>query len=392
MEERAPARARVEAALVVAKDDVAQTGTWRFDGQGEVGGQVRRIRSWKSGVVTNHNTMEKRAARALKLIQVGELSAGRHALEGADLADGNTATLRELRQRLANPRDPIPPVPVDGPTFNLDERVFCRNVRVARKGAAGGPSGMTNDHVRESGGVRGIVSGEVKRSLTARTIAQQVGPAVKAATAPFPVASIDGISACNSISRRAMLLGLQRVEGGSSVIPFVDMFGWVHTIQQGEGGEQGDALMPLLFCVGQHAALQEVQARSRPTERLFAYLDDVHLKARPGWCNLHACVVPNMLVRNMDLAVPVAGDAPLWGGVQFAVDTRLRGDANPGEEQRHETEWHCQRQEGTSSGRTPNWLAPELGHVWWFQLWRLVVDGSAGHRLRVAARQSESSV
>ena len=52
------------------------------------------------------NTMEKRAARALKLIQVGELSAGRHALEGADLADGNTATLKELRQRPANPRDP----------------------------------------------------------------------------------------------------------------------------------------------------------------------------------------------------------------------------------------------------------------------------------------------
>ena len=56
-----------------------------------------------------------------------------------------------------------------------------------------------------------------------------------------------------------------------------------------------------------------------------------------------ARVVPNMLVRNMDLAVPVAGDArrlevvadglPLWGGVQLAVDTTLvsalRGDGNP---------------------------------------------------------------
>ena len=84
------------------------------------------------------NTMEKRASRALKLFQVGELSAGRHALEGADLADGNTATLKELRQRPANPRDPVPPVPVDGLMFNL----------AARKGAAGGPSGVTNDHLR----------------------------------------------------------------------------------------------------------------------------------------------------------------------------------------------------------------------------------------------------
>ena len=323
--ERVPARARVEAALIVAKDDVAQTATWGFDGQGQVGGQVRRFRSWKvarldfgkrqvlyrrSGGGGDEtppkegcpNTMEKRAARALKLIQVGELSAGRHALEGADLADGNTATLRELRQRPANPRDPIPPVPVDGPTFNLDERVFCRNVRAARKGAAGGPCGMTNDHLRplldstsdthslfrvaelmargdlppqaieaiklgrmtalrkESGGVRGIVSGEVMRRLTARTIAQQVGPAVKAATAPFQyalstragceciahalqavceldpeatVTSIDGISAYDSISRRA------------------------------------------------NAALQEVQGRLHPNERLFAYLDDVYVVSKP---------------------------------------------------------------------------------------------------------------
>ena len=92
--------------------------------------------------------MEKRAARALKLIQLDELSVGRHTLEGADLADGNTATLRELRQPPANPRNPIPPVPVDGPIFNLDEKVFCRNVRATRKGAAGSPSGMTNDHLR----------------------------------------------------------------------------------------------------------------------------------------------------------------------------------------------------------------------------------------------------
>ena len=36
--------------LFVAKDDVAQTATWRFDGQGQVGGQVRRIRSWNGTI------------------------------------------------------------------------------------------------------------------------------------------------------------------------------------------------------------------------------------------------------------------------------------------------------------------------------------------------------
>ena len=270
------------------------------------------------------NTMEMRAARALKLIQVGELSAGGHASEGADLAEGNSATLTELRQRLAIPHDPIPPMPVDVPHVQfggegvLPQRSLCTQ-------AAGGPSDMTNHHLRplsdstsdthslfrvaelvargdmpplavetiklgrmtalrkESGGVRSIVSGEIMRRLVAQTFAQQVGPAVKAATAPFQyalstragseciahvlqavsemdpdatVTSVDGISAYDSISRRAMLLGLQRVDGGSAMIPFVHMFysspssylweddsGVVRTIQQGEGGEQGDALI-----------------------------------------------------------------------------------------------------------------------------------------------------
>ena len=32
--------------------------------------------------------------------------------------------------------------------FNLDEVLFGKNVRSGRKGAAGGPSGMTHDHLR----------------------------------------------------------------------------------------------------------------------------------------------------------------------------------------------------------------------------------------------------
>ena len=74
------------------------------------------------------------------------------------------------------------------------------------------------------------------------------------------VTSSDGISAYDLISRQAMLEGLREMPGGASILPFVSMFyggpssylwedalGRVHTIVQGEGGEQGDALMPLLF-------------------------------------------------------------------------------------------------------------------------------------------------
>ena len=70
-----------------------------------------------------------------------------------------------------------------------------------------------------------------------------------------------------------MMSGLLRMDGGGAVLPFVRQFygrpssylwddedGQVHEIVQGEGGEQGDPLMPALFALGQHSALVVVQA------------------------------------------------------------------------------------------------------------------------------------
>ena len=94
------------------------------------------------------NQDERRATRAFNFVQMGELSSGRQALEGEELAPGNEETLKELRKRVAIPRDAVPPVPRDAPVFNLDERIFGRNVRSAKRGAAGGPSAMTTDHLR----------------------------------------------------------------------------------------------------------------------------------------------------------------------------------------------------------------------------------------------------
>ena len=148
---------------------------------------------------------------------------------------------------------------------------------------------------KPDGGVRGIIVGDVLRRLVARTIAQQIADQVEAATAPFQYAlktragsecvahilqhltdldprativSVDGIGAFDLVSRNAMLRGLLSIEDGGKVLPFVRMFygqrsiflwedevGDVHNILQGEGGEQGDPLMPLLFSLAQHAAI-----------------------------------------------------------------------------------------------------------------------------------------
>ena len=84
------------------------------------------------------------------------------------------------------------------------------------------------------------------------------------------------------------------MEGGGAVLPFVRMFygsrseylwedneGNVHSIPQEEGGEQGDTMMPLLFCLGQQEVLQAVQRQLQAGERLFVHLDDVHVVTRP---------------------------------------------------------------------------------------------------------------
>ena len=168
-----------------------------------------------------------------------------------------------------------------------------------------------------SSGVRGIVVGDVIRRLVARTVAQQVSSNMERATAPYQYAlstragcecvshvvqvlceanphttiiSVDGVSAYDTISREAMMHGLLGMEGGENFLPFVRQFygrvsqylwddveGVTHTISQGEGGDQGDPLMPMLYSLGQHRALEAVNRSLRPGETLMAFLDDVYV-------------------------------------------------------------------------------------------------------------------
>ena len=62
-------------------------------------------------------------------------------------------------------------------------------------------------------------------------------------------------------------------------------------IVQAGGGEQGDPLMPLLFCLGVHDALDAVHSQLGEDEHLFAFLDDTYVvtfpqKARTRFDNL----------------------------------------------------------------------------------------------------------
>ena len=125
-----------------------------------------------------------------------------------------------------------------------------------------------------------------------REQAQNALHALKLLTEENPratVLSIDGNGAFDFISRKSMLETLMRVEGGPAIMPFVRVFygqpssylwegddGTVHHVEQGEGGEQSDPLIPLLFAFGQHAALCAIDNSLGADDRLMAFLDDGH--------------------------------------------------------------------------------------------------------------------
>ena len=106
-------------------------------------------------------------------------------------------------------------------------------------------------------------------AMSTRAGCECVAHTLHALTEADPEATIlstDGISAFDLVSHSAMLRGLASVAGGPEAIPFVWMFcgqpslyiweddeGTVHEIHQAQGGEQGDALMPVLFAFGQHS-------------------------------------------------------------------------------------------------------------------------------------------
>ena len=99
----------------------------------------------------HHRDWKHQENGAMTRIQMGELTAARQKLEGAELVASMEATLHQLRQRPTVPLDSIPPEILHhepARAFFLDEDKFRANLRSSRRGTAGGPSGMTIEHLR----------------------------------------------------------------------------------------------------------------------------------------------------------------------------------------------------------------------------------------------------
>ena len=204
---------------------------------------------------------------------------------------------------------------------------------------------------KPDGGVRGIVVGDFLRRLVARTLAQQFSQAVLEATSPFQfalstragteavthalqahtsldenatVVSIDGVGAFDLISRNAMVSGLMAMENGDRLWPFIREFygrpssylweddrGVTHDIPQGEGGEQGDPLMQLLFSLGLHTSLKAISDRLLITEKIFAFLDDIYLVCPPNRVAAVYEIVRQELQRHTNIDIH-CGKTKIW--------------------------------------------------------------------------------
>ena len=120
-----------------------------------------------------------------------------------------------------------------------------------------------------------------------------------------------------------MLAALRRVSGSDQILPFVRLFYgsqsryfWeddaavMHHILQGEGREQGDPLMPLLFSLGIHDALHASQ-QGLGSKHLMAFHDDVYVVTLPHRVAQPFSVVLEQLRRHSNIRVHL-GKIKVW--------------------------------------------------------------------------------
>ena len=119
------------------------------------------------------------------------------------------------------------------------------------------------------------------------------------------------------------------MEGGDQILSFCGMFlrepthifmedemGSTQYIPQEEGGEQGDRLMPMLFALGQHRALEGIHARMRAGEHVMAFMDDIYTVCR-RMEDVHVAVEDG-LTTQADIHVHRGKKTQVWnrGGVE----------------------------------------------------------------------------
>ena len=186
--------------------------------------------------------------------------------------------------------------------------------------------------------VRGVAAGCTIRRLVGKALAKQFQEEFRKAVAPqnfglcdrsgtdalahllrvvteenpdMVITCVDGVGAFDHVLRSRMFAELlahpvlqvlvphvRLWYGSKSKYIWTDASGHPHEVEQGEGGEQGDPLMPALFCLAVQSALTAAQGELREGEAVSAYLDDVYLLTTPDRCAEVLLIVSRHLQEN----------------------------------------------------------------------------------------------
>ena len=117
-----------------------------------------------------------------------------------------------------------------------------------------------------------------------------------------------------------------------------DAAGNCRLVPQGEGCEQGDALAPALFALGQHDALCQAAAALHPDDALMAFLDDLYVVTVPeraraaldsttGAVATHCGIAPNL----GKTRVYATAEGPPPPGISELGEAVWRGNKPPAE-------------------------------------------------------------
>ena len=140
---------------------------------------------------------------------------------------------------------------------------------VRPRGASPGPGGWTYEHLKllleDNDTVELLL--EAVTSLARASVPVEVTRALMSARLTALTKPDGGI--CGIATRCALRRLVARI------------FARQRFVTQVEGGEQGDPLMPLLFSIGIHGALEEVASSMERGEQLCAFLDDIYVLFAP---------------------------------------------------------------------------------------------------------------
>ena len=285
--------------------------------------------------------LRRRAERAAALAHLGGLSAAAKALTSLPLAPAHDDMLAALRdpawrppsaqvpidlglagtgcQRLSSPKAGSPPTCVGRVNRTYACSLTMNTAGSSQSCKCQGPSRNSPAWLLARSRSNSVPNSSGRAHHSSTHSAPKLGPRHSCGRCTRPRRAMPGlrfsagVGAYDHISRQGTLSALADRAELAVVLPFAAMFygspstylyydaqGTAHEIQ---GREQRDPLMPCLFAVDQHRALQEARSRMHASDTLYAFLDDIYLTGDPNHTVAQFQVLPEAFARHANIQV-----------------------------------------------------------------------------------------